>query len=450
MLTSAAPFATATDLFEGPDGLRVRGETRSLWTCLLFAPLTVAAASLIFPSVSISEFVLLVVVGLVFVSLSRGRLLGSSVRIEGRQLPEIADVAARVAARMGVAAPLVFVRDDPFVPIASMGVGEPYALVISSQYYAHLEPGELAFLIARELAHVAAGHTRITSLLSTSGRENPLVAIVFGAWLRKTEYTADRAAYLFCSGLDDGLGGIAIATFHSIGRRVDMQVLAEQRRDLDAQSSLRMGEWVSAAPYATSRLDALRSFAQSPLCARWRERFAGAEMALPAAEPVAPPSVIEKRDCAPLLRRLAAMAIDLATVIAILRTPFAVEASKTAIKATDLKDVPRPLLPLLMHLPAISLGGGTVVTLFALFVYSAVLVALSGQTLGMLVMELRVVTTSYRHPTFVQSFWRYTAAFITTITMLAAIGFLVRVHPHDRVSRTRLVRGRRHTRAQPG
>ncbi len=236
-------------------------------------PAQIALVGAFLESVSLSGFVLFVVAGMVFVSVGRGRLLGSSIRIDAHQMPEIDELVRTLAARLGVEPPQIFVRDDLFLATTAVGIGEPYALVLSSQYVDHLRRGELAFLIARELAHIAAGHTRLASLLSASGRENPVVALVFGAWLRRTEYTADRVGFLCCEGLDDALGGISIATFHAIGRRVDMNALAEQRRELEAEPTLRMGEWIAAVPYATNRLTALRAFAASPLAAAWRAKF---------------------------------------------------------------------------------------------------------------------------------------------------------------------------------
>ena len=81
--------------------------------------------------------------------------------------------------------------------------------------------------------------------------------------------------------------------------------------------------------------------------------------------------------------------------------------------------------------------------LLAFFIYSAILVGLVGQTLGMTVMDVRVVTTAYRRPTIVRSFWRYIVAFASSLTAVAFVGLFMRIHPHDRVSGTRLVRARR-------
>ena len=431
----------ADALLAGPQAVRVRGERVALGCCILAAPTTLALASLVLPTLSFSQFLLLAVGGMLFVSIGRGRLLGSSVRIEGRQLPELAEIVRDVAARLDVAVPQIFVRDDPFVAIAAVGIGDPYALVVSSQYYEHLRRGELRFLIARELGHIAAGHTRIASLLSASGRENPVVAFVFGAWLRRAEYTADRIGLLCCDGLADAMGAIAITTFHAIGRRVDMHVLAEQRRDFETEPALRIGEWIAAVPYATNRIDALRAFGATPACDAWRERLAAAPEATPApAAAVGAP--VSRRDLAPLVRRLGAIAVDLVVIGAIAKLPLVVEVTRTTDALHD-AGLPAFLMPLARHVAIVDVGAHGIAVFAIFFAYSALFVALAGQTPGMMVVELRVVTTRYERPTLVQSFWRYAAALGTVLSAVALVGLFARVHPHERLSRTRLVRGRR-------
>ncbi|MBD5606548.1 MAG: RDD family protein [Candidatus Eremiobacteraeota bacterium] len=430
----------SASLFAKPDSLRATGENVALWACIVAAPTTILIASVVFPSVSFSEFILLIVVGLAFVSISRGRLIGSSIRVDDRQFPELHAIACDVSARLGMRVPQVFVRDDPFVPITAAGIGEPYALIISSQYYEHLRRGELAFLIARELGHIAAGHTRILSLLTASGRENPLVTLVFGAWMRRTEYTADRIGLLCADGIDDALGGISISTYHSIGRRVDMRAIEAQRMEISADASLRVGEWTASMPYATNRLDALRRFDASPLAATWRARLAR-PLPMSDVDGIETAGVVTKRDCAPLPRRIAALAIDLVTISAILKS-HAETATKSPMHLDD-PDIPHWLRKLSENAPLVQTGGETLTTLFVFFVYSAILVGLSGQTLGMMVMELRVVTVRYMRPTIVQSFWRYIAAFGSALFAVALFGLFMRIHPHDRVSGTRLVRGRK-------
>ena len=435
------PGVGAPSLFAGPASLRVPGEGRALVLSILLLPISVGLIGALFRSVTMSELALLVVAGMVYVSISRGRLLGASIRIDRRQFPEVFETVERTAKRLGLGLPQIFVRDDVFVPISAVGIGEPYSLIISSQYLEHLREGELAFLVARELGHIAAGHTRLTSLLSASGRENPAIALLFGAWLRRTEYTADRVGLLCGTSPDDAVGAIAITTFHAIGRRVDPKLLVEQQVELETDPTLRMGEWIAGVPYATKRITAIETFNTSPLAAFWRERLDAAPLVpVAVAEPVVPqepPGTVKRRECAPVVRRAIAVGIDGLVVGAILAN------SNLIMVSTSDKEVKNALDIAHLHIvPWVAAGAGTMSLILGLMIYSAILVGLTGQTLGMMVMELRVVTTHHERPGIAQSIWRYVVGGVMMITQVAWVGFFLRIHPHDYASRTRLVGGR--------
>jgi Zn-dependent protease with chaperone function/uncharacterized RDD family membrane protein YckC len=398
------------------------------------APITIGLAHIVLPSLTISEFVLLIAAGLVFVAIARGRLIGSSIRVEPRQFPELALTVEELSARLGIPAPQVFIRDDQANPIAATGVGEPYSLVISSQYYELLRPGELAFLIAREIGHIAAGHTRWASLLSASGRENPIVSLVFGAWLRRCELTADRIGVLCCDDLEDAFSAICMTTFHSAGRRVDRFVLAEQRAELAADPSLRLGELIASVPYATTRLDALRGFVGSPLALYWRPTLSrGGRPA--AIVPAASARNLERDDVASRGRRIGAAVIDFAFLSSIVRVPLEMSAKVDSHDTAFERFV-------VNNLGLAHFGLDTITAFLVYFLYSAILVALIGQTLGMTVFNVRVVTTGFLRPTIVQTFWRYTLAFGSVVTLFVFVGLFRRVQPHDVLSRTRVVRAR--------
>src|SRR5579864_3341594 len=165
-----------SDLFAAGHSLRWPTERRAFWLTLFFAPTTLAIVGLIIrEQFSAPQIAFLIVVAMVYVTLSRGRLLGTSIRAHDRQLPDLHAVVERCARLLRVPLPHVFAREDLFVCITGMGLGQPYSLVLSSQWLPHLEEDELTFLVGAELAHIAAGHTRISSLFSASGKENPLV-----------------------------------------------------------------------------------------------------------------------------------------------------------------------------------------------------------------------------------------------------------------------------------
>ncbi len=435
------PVKAEPALFSGPWSVRVPRERWALALCLVSAPVTIALIGLLFKAVTYSDMVLLIVAGMAYVSISRGRSLGSSIHVHGRQFPELHALVASVAERLGVPAPEIFVRDEFFVPITAVGLGDPYSLLISSQYLEHLKPGELRFLVARELAHIAAGHTRLSSLLSASGRENFAIGLIFGSWLRRTEYTADRAGLICCDSIADALGAVAITTFHTIGRRVDLEVLNEQGHDLQTDPALRFGEWIGGMPYATNRIAALTAFAQTDTMAFWRSQLALPRPPVAAIQGVEPGTSVQKRDLAPPWRRAFVFAIDISLVYVISNTAVSMTFSEDAAKRHAATEMPGWLAAIAHMIPHVTLSGSTAGLLFVL--YSILLVALSGQTLGMMIADVRVVTTQSTPPGITRIVWRYLlAGFALTTVVIAALSSILRVQFHDRFSGTRVVRGR--------
>ena len=238
-----------------------------------------------------------------------------------------------------------------------------------------------------------------------------MVALVFGAWLRRTEYTADRVGSLCAGSFSNALGAISITTFHAIGRRVDMHVLAEQRHELKAEPALRMGEWLGGMPYATNRISALVAFRAQPQTAFWQEAL---KLPRPVAVALEPGGKrVVRRDTAPLWRRLGALFIDLTVLGAILNSTISDQPAQSGTVGKEaLSDVPAALQPLIEwaihhHLSYSIAGAGVVFLMLSFFVYSAILVGVSGQTLGMMIMELRVVTTNFARPGLLRVLWRY-------------------------------------------
>src|SRR5450755_1286670 len=303
-------------LFKGPDSLRWRGEKRALLLTLIFAPSTVGIVGYVLrEQLSSQQIAFLIVAAMVYVSIARGRLLGTSVRLHDHQLPSVYAIAAKCARELGMRMPHVFVREDQYTCVTSMGLGEPYSIVISSTWLPYLDDQELAFLIGRELGHIAAGHSRITSLFTASGKENPFISIVFGAWMRRTEYTADRIGLLCCGSIEAASRAIFTCAFHQVSKRVDYTAFIDQRTELQADPTLKLGELLGQEPYATNRLRELERFITAPLFQAWRSRLDAAAaqqselVAAVEAQPVRPARV-DKRAQAGAWLRGAAFALD--------------------------------------------------------------------------------------------------------------------------------------------
>ncbi|HUY11099.1 MAG TPA: M48 family metallopeptidase, partial [Candidatus Dormibacteraeota bacterium] len=261
-------------LFEGPSSLRHPTERLSFFLTLLWAfPVAALVGIFIHFSVGLAQVSLFVVGAMIFITFARGRLLGSSVLIHEAQNPELFAIVKRQCAALGIPLPLVFVRQDPLVPAAAIGFGEPYSLVLSSDYLEDLREDELAFVIGRQLGHIAAGHVRYQSLLSVNGNENALISLIFGPWLRRCELTCDKVGLICCGSLDAASRAIAILALRKFGRQIDLRSFATQHASMGEDTVLKWGEWLGSEPYATRRIANLTTFAASAQYERFEEWF---------------------------------------------------------------------------------------------------------------------------------------------------------------------------------
>jgi RDD family/Peptidase family M48 len=306
-------------LFEGPGSLRDPSERIAFWlTALCAIPAALFIGFVLHESIGLSQVALLIVVAMIYVTLARGKLLGSSVRIHEAQYPRVFEIVKRTCAALDIPMPLIFVREDNLVPVAALGFGEPYALVISSHWIEAFEDDEMAFMVGRELGHIAAGHTRYLSLLSVNGNENPLISLLFGAWLRRCTFTCDKVGLLCCGSLDASIRAMGVAAFHHFGRKVDYQAFAEQSAEIAGDPVLRWGAWLGSEPYATLRIASLRRFIETHSYAAAEEWFLRERTDEPPALPAPGTTTVVVKDCAGWWRRATAYGIDFAVVTAII------------------------------------------------------------------------------------------------------------------------------------
>lgn len=505
-------------LFSGPDSLREPSERLAFWLVALAAfPAALLIGYALHESIGVSQVALFIVLAMLYVTLARGRLLGSSVHVHQTQYPRVFEIVKNACAALEIPMPLVFVREDNFVPVVALGFGEPYALVLSSHWIEIFADDELSFMVGRELGHIAAGHTRFHSLLSVNGNENALISLIFGAWLRRCVTTCDKVGLLCCGSLDAAIRAMGVAAFHEFARRVDYQAFAEQQAEIQSDSILRWGEWLSAEPYATQRIASLRRFISTPAyanAAAWFARERGTEpppLAAPGEGRVVP------RDCAGWWRRVAAWSIDAVVVSAIITafggsiapfttrdttsanvTPGAVTVNAPGVSlniqgkhhspapgATPSPSAPSPqptatgesgaigcagasncrtdtlsLGPLTFSEQGASLNvfgdevplnadtlasapGRLVQKLSFWFwfpVYLALLVIVAGQSFGMMIAGLRVVTVDFRKPGIFRTMVRYLIVGFLWWLIVAFSLIWRRVLLHDRWTGTRLVK----------
>jgi uncharacterized RDD family membrane protein YckC len=289
-------------------------------------------------------------------------------------------------------------------------------------------------MIGRELGHIAGGNTRLLSLINASGRSNPLIASLFGGWIRQTEYTADRAG-LLCASMDAAVKAIAISTFHASGRHVEAAMLADQRRDIESDLTLRLGELIGMMPYAVNRVRALETFATTDTYRYWMDRFE--RDPLPVRAALGPEDgPVDHRELASNLRRFLAFAIDV-VILSLIFHAANVTVGKGDAAATG---VHFKLFSFTMSNIESYVKGNPWLWYFP---YAGALVAIAGRTIGMMVLDLRVVRLDRGRAGVAQSIWRYVIGLGATFLIVPLFaGLFRRLQLHDRFSKTRLIGGR--------
>jgi Zn-dependent protease with chaperone function len=474
------------ELFDGPGSLRHPTERLAFWLTLPLAiPAALVVAFVLHESIGASQVALFIVAAMIYVTLARGRLLGTSVQVHENQYPRVFAIVKRACAALDIPMPAIFVRDDNNVPVAALGFGDPYALVLSTKWIETFRDDELAFMIGKELGHIASGHTRYLSLLSVNGNENPLIAFVFGPWLRRCTYTCDKVGLLCCDSLDAAMRAISVANFHEFARAIDREIFAQQTAEINSDSVLRWGAWLGSEPYATTRIASLREFLASPSYEQAKAIFVQDAESEPPALAAPGTGTVQVRDCAGWWRRFAAFSIDAIVVAAIIGASGGdvvnVHVDKKAAAhrpgvtfSSNLNSIagkpshspspsPSPsasAAPDAVDVGPVVITNGSGVSVpsfdsfvddvidrsksfsffFYLAVYLALLVAVAGQTFGMTIAGLRVVTPDFKRPTVWRVIWRYVVVFFAWWLIAILSIFWRRILLHDRLSGTRVVK----------
>ena len=136
-------------------------------------------------------------------------LLGSAVRVDERQFPELNRLLADAAAVLDAEElPEMYVQADPTLHAFTIGMNKP-VIVLTSGLVGLMDEAEMRFVIGHELGHALSGHavyqTLLRRLLVLTG---VFYAVPGGAlgiraitaalmeWSRKAELSADRAGLL--------------------------------------------------------------------------------------------------------------------------------------------------------------------------------------------------------------------------------------------------------------
>ena len=222
----------------------------------------------------------------------------NGVRLTERQLPDIHRTAVRAARVLAMPyMPEVYVAGDQMWDCLTLGSNDRAFIVLGS-VLTNFTGDDLAFLLAREMGHIRAGHAMWkTALQFLTGRGNErrtvmgdgvlqflnpvkivenAVDLPLMAWARHAEITADRAGILAVGSIDVARRVLLMCTLRSfpLYPRLDQAAWLEQEDAADSDTSKFAERTMSTVPFIAPRLRLLREFARSDDVVAWRTSIA--------------------------------------------------------------------------------------------------------------------------------------------------------------------------------
>lgn len=205
---------------------------------------------------------------IVTVKLQQRAAFGTLVRVSPRQFPELYELTTAAAERLSSPPVPVYVKRASEMNVYTLGLWQRPIIVLTSSLIDQMEPGNLRFFIGREIGHVQAGHTWLRTLLKPLGADVPVVgkllnSVIFGDWINRTEFTADRAGFIACGSLTTAVStmlkfGVGVRLFEQL----DIREFLEQINEVHNVSG-HLTEIVAEQPYLTQRVRALVRYALS-------------------------------------------------------------------------------------------------------------------------------------------------------------------------------------------
>jgi Zn-dependent protease with chaperone function len=253
---------------------RCAGEVLSLALTFIILLSLYALAAIFFPETwsSTLKALLITTAGLtvyiIGVKLQQRAALGTMVRVGPRQFPELYGLGVKAAERLSHPQVPVYVKRQSEMNIYTIGLWQQPIIVLTSSLVDQMEPDNLQFFIGREIGHIAAGHIWLRTLLKPLGADVPvfgklLNSVVFGDWINRTEFTADRAGFITCRSLTTTVStmlkfGVGIRLFE----KLDISEFLDQVNEVsDVRGHLT--EILAEQPYLTQRIRSLVKFSLS-------------------------------------------------------------------------------------------------------------------------------------------------------------------------------------------
>jgi hypothetical protein len=223
------------------------------------------------------------------------QLVARAVEVTPATFPPLAPIVDELRARFDLPRTRVYISREAPATGYTVGVREPYAIVMSAATVGMLTPDEFKFLIGREMGHIKLRHTWAATVLGSASMHLPeplsyllkVRTVLFGSYQHAQELSCDRIGVIATRDVKPALSALIKQGLGTVkGGQIDIASLAPQAEALRnglSGTSLKLMQRMSAQPFAVSRLLELIEWAGPPA----EEKPVAASPAAPA-EPAAP------------------------------------------------------------------------------------------------------------------------------------------------------------------
>ncbi len=233
---------------------------------LILSCILVVVLLLIFSDFSPLFTIGILFIGIAYVKIRQGQLLGNSALVSANNYANIDKLVDLACKRLGEQKPKVHVYQEPYLNAFSIGFSHPFSIVLHSATIQAMDEEELSFIIGHELGHIKSRHTVWLSLIAPLGTTIPGFDILFGFWQRKTEYTSDRAGLIVCQNLNAAVRSmIKISSGSTALEHTNVTEFLKQAIQVDSSQIDKSGELLGTHPYITNRIKELIAFSQNKI-----------------------------------------------------------------------------------------------------------------------------------------------------------------------------------------
>ncbi len=204
----------------------------------------------------------------------KNQLLGHAVQVGPSQFPRVHALARRAAHELGVAAPTVYIMNQPTLNAATYGTEDDSFILVHSALVDHLSDDELLDILGHECGHIQNNHVVYLTTLHMLTQMSSLFAswlvypakLALLAWSRRAEITCDRAGLLSCKDLAVSTKSLAKLALGSqkLYDELDVDAFVDQHRE-GRLGVGKLAEALASHPWLPKRVLALRAFAESEL-----------------------------------------------------------------------------------------------------------------------------------------------------------------------------------------